>query len=325
MASTRLGTTALAGCAPAIEAYRRCPVKKTHGRGHTWRQVALARQLSRRAVRRARIESVVLVPLLAGILVAYGYRHTLFPRSCDTAVRAITAIAVLSLGWQLARDIGRAFGPTLFRRMEPGTAGTVGFLIRLATMSVVVVIALRVAGLRPGTVVLGGAATAVVLGLAAQQTLANVIAGAVLLNARTFRVGERVRLQGGSLAGSVEGIVNSLGLMYTTLAQGADTILVPNSVVLNVAVVPLREPAAVDLRARLRPGSTPLDIEELLKGSIDTPIRGSPRITLEEVDANEVVLRIAATPLDPRDGPRLAGEVLRAIAPQVASGDLRSG
>ena len=113
--------------------------------------------------------------------------------------------------------------------------------------------------------------------------------------------------------------------MYTTLVQGADTILVPNSVVLNVAVVPLREPAAVDLRARLRPGSTPLDIEELLKGSIDTPIRGSPRITLEEVDANEVVLRIAATPLDPRDGPRLAGEVLRAIAPQVASGDLRSG
>ena len=80
----------------------------------------------------------------------------------------------------------------------------------------------RVAGLRPGTVVLGGAATAVVFGLTAQQTLANVIAGAVLLNARTFRVGERVRLQGGSLAGSIEGIVNSLGLMYTTLAQGAD-------------------------------------------------------------------------------------------------------
>ena len=94
-------------------------------------------------------------------------------------------------------------------------------------MSVVVVIALRVAGLRPGTVVLGGAATAVVFGLAAQKTLANVIAGAVLLNARTFRVGERVRLQGGSLAGSVEGIVNSLGLMYTTLAQGADTIRCP--------------------------------------------------------------------------------------------------
>ena len=45
--------------------------------------------------------------------------------------------------------------------------------------------------------------TAVVAGLAAQQTLANVIAGTVLLSARPFRVGERVRLQGGGLAGSV--------------------------------------------------------------------------------------------------------------------------
>ena len=62
-----------------------------------------------------------------------------------------------------------------------------------------------------------------------------------------------------------------------------------------------------------------------LRASIETPIRGSPRITLEEVDADEVVVRISATPLDPRDGPRLAGEVLRAITPQVASGDSRSG
>ena len=33
--------------------------------------------------------------------------------------------------------------------------------------------------------------------------------------------------------------------------------MVPNSVVLNVAVLPLREPEAVNLRARLRPGMTP--------------------------------------------------------------------
>jgi small conductance mechanosensitive channel len=146
-----------------------------------------------------------------------------------------------------------------------------------------------------------------------------VIAGTVLLNARTFRVGERIRLQGGGLAGSVEGVVASLGLMYTTLAAGADTIMVPNSVVLSVAVVPLRQPPAVDVRARLRPDSTPIEVEELLKGAITTPIRGSPHIKLEEVDGDEVIVRISATPRDPVDGPRLATEVLRAIAPQVVS------
>jgi small conductance mechanosensitive channel len=194
----------------------------------------------------------------------------------------------------------------------------VGFLIRLVTMALVTGIALRVGGLRPSTLELGGAATAVVFGLAAQQTLGNVIAGTVLINARTFRVGERVRLQGGGLAGSVEGVVSTLGLMYTTLARGADTILVPNSVVLNVAVMPLREPAAVELRARLRPGTTPMDTEDLLKEAIRTPLRGPPQITLEEVDGDKVVVRIAATPRNRADGPRLASEVLEAISEQVA-------
>jgi small conductance mechanosensitive channel len=291
---------------------------RSRARAQASRQVDLARHLSRRAVRRARIESLVLLPLLAATLVAYGYRRHLFPHGWDTPIRVLTALAVLSLGWQLARDVGRALGPTLFRRLEPGTAGTVGFLIRLVTMALVTGIALRVGGLRPSTLEFGGAATAVVFGLAAQQTLGNVIAGTVLINARTFRVGERVRLQGGGLAGSVEGVVSTLGLMYTTLARGADTILVPNSVVLSVAVMPLREPAAVELRARLRPGTTPMDTEDLLKAAIQTPLRGPPQITLEEVDGDEVVVRIAATPRDRADGPRLASEVLEAISEQVA-------
>ena len=96
-----------------------------------------------------------------------------------------------------------------------------------------------------------------ILGLAAQQTLGNLIAGTVLLSARPFRVGERVRLQGGGLAGQIEGIVSSLGLLYTTFATGEDSIMVPNSVVLNVAILPLREPDGVNLRARLRAGMTP--------------------------------------------------------------------
>ena len=63
-----------------------------------------------------------------------------------------------------------------------------------------------------------------------------------------------MRLQGGPLAGPLEGTVSSLGLLYTTFATGEDSIMVPNSVVLNVAVLPLHEPEAVNLRARLRPG-----------------------------------------------------------------------
>ena len=93
---------------------------------HSWRDVGLARQLSRRAVKRARIQSLVLLPVLVGVLVVYGYRDKLFGPAYDTPARIVTFLVLISLGWQFARDIGRALGPTLFRRMDPGTAGTVG-------------------------------------------------------------------------------------------------------------------------------------------------------------------------------------------------------
>jgi len=285
---------------------------------HSWREAGLARQLSRRAVKRARIQALVLVPVLVGILIVYGYRDDLFGRAYETPVQIATTVFLIVLGWQIARDIGRALGPTLFRRLDPGTAGTVGFLIRLAFVGLAIIIALRIAGLDPRTLAVGGAFTAVIVGLAAQQTLGNLIAGTVLLSARPFKVGERVRLQGGGIAGQIEGIVSSLGLLYTTFAQGADQVMVPNSVVLNVAIVPLREPDGVDLRARLGAGMTPLDVQELLDATIETPVRDRPEIVLEEIDGDEVVVRITATPENPSDGPRLATEVLSAVGAQTS-------
>ena len=155
--------------------------------------------------------------------------------SLQTPLQIAVAIALVVIGWALARDASRFAGPTFMRRMDPATAGTVGFLIRLLTIVVTVLVALSVAGAELQTLAVGGGFTAVVVGLAAQQTLGNAIAGMVLLSARPFRVGERIRLQAGAVGGSVEGIVSSLGLLYTTLTRGADRIMIPNNVVLAAA------------------------------------------------------------------------------------------
>ncbi|MFL5817621.1 MAG: mechanosensitive ion channel family protein [Conexibacter sp.] len=286
-------------------------------RTHVWEEAGLSRQLGRDAARKARREALVLLPLLAAVLVAYAYRAQLFGPDLDTPVRLLTAVVLVALGWAFARDLGRVVGPDLMRRMDPATAGTVGFLLRLVTIAIVTVVALRIAGLTPRTLAVGGAFTAVVIGLAAQQTLGNLIAGAVLLSARPFRVGERVRLQAGGLAGQAEGVVSSLGLLYTTLARGEDRIMVPNSVVLGAAVVPLREPQPVDVRVVLRHGTKPSDVQELLREAIGVPLRSLPHIALEEVDGDQVVVRIQATPEHARDGAALADHILAAIA-QVA-------
>ena len=291
---------------------------------HSWHEVGLARQLSKRAVKRARIETLVLLVLTAATVVLFIHREELF--GLDAPIRLGAAAALLLLGFGLARDFGRLLGPALFRRMDPGTAGTVGFLIRLFFATVASLVALRVAGLTNDNLVPAAAATAVIVGLAAQQTLGNLFAGVVLLSARPFVVGDRVRLQGGDLAGEMEGTVSSLGLLHTVFSNGDDSILVPNRAVLNVAIVPLREPAGIHLRARLRPGVTPLDIQQLLQATIATPKRGEPRILLEEIDGDEVIVRVLATPERTADGPRLASEVLAAIGPEtrrVEEGDER--
>jgi small conductance mechanosensitive channel len=212
-------------------------------RSQAWSEAGLLRQVSPGAVRKARWEAVVLVPLFIGVVVLYENRYSLLGTSARhpgewlTPIDLLTAIVLLILGWAIARDLGRAFGPALFRRMDPAMAGTVGFVIRLVTVAVVLVVALSIAGVNPRTLALGGAFTAVIVGLAAQQTLGNVIAGTVLLSARPFRVGDPVRLQGGQIAGQIEGTISSLGLLYTTFATEEGSILVPNSVVLSVAVL----------------------------------------------------------------------------------------
>src|SRR5450755_3424776 len=283
-------------------------------RSHAWEKVGLAGQVSRETVGRARRQAVLLSLVLAGVLVAYADREQFFGRGLDTPVRIATVLALVVLGWALARDIGRAAAPTFFRRMDPATAGTVGFVIRFLTLPITGLAALRIAGLKPQTLAVGGAFTAVVLGLAAQQTLGNLIAGMVLLSARPFRVGERVRLQAGPLAGRTEGVVSSLGLLYTTLARGEDRIMVPNSVVLSAAIVPLREPDSVDVKVRLGAGVSPSHVQALLGESVRTPTRSEPRVLLEEIDGENIVVRVQATPERAGDGARLADEIIAALA-----------
>jgi small-conductance mechanosensitive channel len=283
-------------------------------RSEAWERVGLAANVSQRAVRRARRQAIVLVPLLIAVLVAYAYRKSLFGASSDTLVRIGTVIALVVLGWTVAQAVGRSAGPTFFRRMDPSTAGTAGFLIRLVTIAITLLVALRIAQVSPSTIVAGSAFTAVVLGLAAQQTLGNLFAGLVLLSARPFRVGERVRLQAGGVGGAVEGVVSSLGLLYTTLARGEDRIMIPNNVVLAAAVVPLREPDSVDVKVRLRRGVRPTQVQAVLDDKITTPTRASATVLLEEIDDDDVTVRVQATPERAVDGARLADEVIEALA-----------
>ena len=292
-------------------------------RSHAWHSLGLGDELAPRMSRRALGGLAVALLVLAATLVVYYNRQRLLPGYGEWVRFATVAILVI-VGSAATHWLVRGLSPRLYRRLDPATAGTLGFVIRLSAMAAVVILALRIAGVDAAALALGGAFTAIVLGLAAQQTLGGLFAGIVLQSTRPFKVGERVRLVGGALAGSIEGTVSSLGLFYATLVQGADRLLVPNSVLINLVVVPLREPEKVDVRARFDPGASPRRVEERLLRAITVPTRYRPSVALEEVDQDGVVLRINATPLRPEDGSQLAEEVLDALrteepAPSVAN------
>ncbi|MBU3690853.1 MAG: mechanosensitive ion channel family protein [Solirubrobacterales bacterium] len=282
-------------------------------RTDAWHRAGLGGELERTGGPLPWTRLVVFGFLTALVLVLFINRKEIFPGlfpEYGTEVRVVTAVLLFAFGWGLAAAFGRTITPYVLRRLDPGTAGTVAFAIRLVSILVIAAIALAIAGVRPETILVGGALTVVVLGLAAQQTLGNVFAGVVLQGAGPYRVGDRVRLSGGQVADTIEGTISSLGLFYLALARHGERVMIPNSVVLGATVVPLHEPEGIDVKARFDSHVSPSRIQEMLNHAITVPTLRPPAIWLEEIDRNEVVVRISATPIDPDDGSRLAEEIL---------------
>jgi small-conductance mechanosensitive channel len=105
-----------------------------------------------------------------------------------------------------------------------------GFAALLTTLSVL--------SIPIGQLILGGAFTGVIFGIAGQQTLSNLFAGIVLLMARPFTVGATVQLRSGALGGSIDGQVLEIGLAYVRMRTGDGPVSIPNSQVLNAVVGP---------------------------------------------------------------------------------------
>ncbi len=284
-------------------------------RSDAWAAVGLEVEVNRHAVRQAAwrlvIELIALIAVVVGKNAAETHIDDLHVGK--TVVRVVAVVLVLVLGWLISRDVSRV-APALFRRMDPATAGTVGFLMRLLLVAATVMAALAVGGITLQAIAVGGAFTAVVLGLAAQQTLGNLFAGMVLLSARPFKLGERVRLQAGPLGGSMEGVVAALGLLYTTLSRGEERVMIPNNVVLSSAVLPLREPDSVDVKVTLAAGLRPTQVQEILDSNVSIATRKAPSVVLQEIKGDSVIVRVKATPERPSDGARLADEIIAALA-----------
>ncbi len=127
-------------------------------------------------------------------------------------------------------------------------AGVARYAFVLASMFAILLIALDLLGRPVGQLVVGGAVTGVLLGIAAQQSLANLFAGMVLLFARPFRVGDRVRFRSGALGGQIEGTVTDISITYVRVEATDGVVLLPNAQVLAAVVGPAPPPDSGQVR-----------------------------------------------------------------------------
>jgi small-conductance mechanosensitive channel len=82
--------------------------------------------------------------------------------------------------------------------------------------------------------ILGSAVLGVIIGAAAQSSLANLFAGLVISISRPFHVGDWAHLRSTSSGGvECDGVVLQIGAMYTTLLSNEQQLTIPNAVAMT--------------------------------------------------------------------------------------------
>ena len=127
-------------------------------------------------------------------------------------------------------------------RAGTATSTPLRVLCLLVGYLLVVVVSLDLFAVPVGRLLLGGAVTGIILGIAAQQALGNLFAGLILLFTRPYVPGERIRVKAGALGGELVGTVTAVGLIYTRLETAEGPLNIPNGGLLAAAVGPVVPP-----------------------------------------------------------------------------------
>jgi small-conductance mechanosensitive channel len=133
------------------------------------------------------------------------------------------------------------------------------------------------------------AVVAVVIGLAAQGTLSNVVAGIVLAFSQPIRLGDRVSVDG------MEGVVEELGLSYSRLrSEDGTSIEFPNALLAQKAIVSstLRGGGeVVRVRARVSAGDWERASAALREQAAEAGLRET-EVVVRDVAADAVTLEL---------------------------------
>lgn len=181
----------------------------------------------------------------AGRFDVLGWRFQLPGDGMKLLVLGLTVVFGVA-GVLASRSIARQLGSISQVRGGASAGSAVRLILVLVGYLIIGLGVLSLMQVNLGNLLLGGAITGVVLGIAAQQTLGNFFAGLVLLLARPYVAGQRVKIRSGAMGGPFEGVIVGADLMYTSIDTADGLIKMPNAGVLGSAIGPAEKahPAA---------------------------------------------------------------------------------
>jgi MscS family membrane protein len=173
-------------------------------------------------------------------------------------VRILLAVVREIIDWYLER-ISAEGAPKLKLTLGPLTHKVVNLLVGLIAM----IIVLDHFGINIGSLLVSLGVGSLAVALAAQDTLANMIAGFVILVDSPFRVGDRIELTGGQV-----GDVQQIGLRSTRILNFDNNVMIlPNAELVKGRIVNYSYPypqTRVLLRFELAHGTDPEKVRRLL-------------------------------------------------------------
>jgi small-conductance mechanosensitive channel len=156
----------------------------------------------------------------------------------EQAISVIGTLIVLIAGVVAVRTLASAIRSTIDEPGQGQRAGPLALIVSIFGYLVVLLVTLGALEVPLGKVLLGGALTGVILGIAAQQSLGNFFAGLVLLLVRPFSVGEHVVMKSGAMGGEYQGLVTEMTMFYVRMVTDRGPVLLPNAGVLAAAIGP---------------------------------------------------------------------------------------
>ena len=254
----------------------------------------------------------------------------------DTLIGAAVYLVIAVLVAQLLSRALRIAVAETCKRESHLDRTTVSFLQQFGIVVIWVVMLILYAHLIPvlrslGTALLTGASIAsVVIGLAAQSTLGNLVAGVAITLYRPFRLGDR--LQVSAPTGTEVGNVETLSLGYTTLrTDDGRFVVVPNSlaasqVTINLSASQAHTPAPLAIVIRV---SRETDVEATRQAALRTghEVAGDAAVVgcfVTRMDGTGTTLELRVRSPPPAERDSLRSKLLQQLAQSFAASGLDS-